>query len=298
LSGRGLGSPGVLRNFSHSRRRRVFWLRLAVASVISVGVLPASAVAGISPYQTSDALPGLRADIAAANATGGSKQLWSSTTLDLIANDVAGTTDMNVLVEDDPGEWASFFPPDVDSTNVLGFVSLSYPTLYHKILLAPTIYPAFALWFSTGSPQSNEYAFSVAAMSLIHEAFHWRLFSSDESTVNACALKYFPYYIEKDFNVPSTVTQSTTQDLPVTTTTTVPVTHVKVSKRRVKVHGKWVTRTKRTKTVTYVTKTETTYVSQPVTTTVANPLFDALVADSADFYGHQPPPYNAGTCSI
>lgn len=205
---------------------------------------------------------------------------------------------MNVLVEDDPIEWATFFPPGVDSANVLGFVSLSYAPLYHKIILAPAIYPAFASWFSTGTPQGNEYLFSVAVMSLIHESFHWRLMSGDESTVNACALKFFPYYVERDFSVPSTVSQTTTQDVPTTTTTTVPVTHIKVTKHRVKVRGKWVTKTKRTKVTTYVTKTQTTYVSQTVTTAVPNPLFQTLVADAADFYAHQPPPYNAGTCTV
>jgi hypothetical protein len=288
----------VLRDFSHIRGRRAFWLRLTLACVIAAGALPASALAGISRHPAGAGFTDVQGATAASNATALSKQLWSSTTLDLIANDVAGTTDMNVLVEDDPNEWATFFPPDVDSTSVLGFVSLSYPALYHKIILAPTIYPAFASWFSTGTPQGNEYLFSVAVMSLIHESFHWRLMSGDESTVNACALKFFPYYIERDFSVPSTVSQTTTQDVPTTTTTKVPVTHLKVTKYRVKVRGKWVTKTKRTKITTYVTKTTTTYVSQTVTTAVPNPLFQTLVADAADFYAHQPPPYNAGTCTV
>jgi hypothetical protein len=240
----------------------------------------------------------LIAAVVPANAAAANKQIWTSGTLNGIANDVAGTTDMTVLSEDDANEWATFFPPDADSENVLGFVGLQVPALYHTILLSPFVYAAFNSWGSTGTAQSNEYAFSVAAMSLIHESFHWRLFSGDESTVNACALKYFPYYIAKDFNVPETVTETTTQEVPVTTTTTVPVTHVKITKRRVKMNGTWVVRTTRTKLTTYKTQTVTTYQSSPVTETVANPLFQTLVADATDFYAHQPPPYNAGTCSV
>jgi hypothetical protein len=277
---------------------RLVWLCLAAACVVAAGALPASALAGISRQPLESAVPDGPVARTASNSTAISKQLWSSSALDQIANDVAGTTDMNVLVEDDPTEWVTFFPPEVDPTMVLGFVSLSYPPLYHKIVLSPSLYPAFGSWFSTGTPQGDEYPFSVAVMSLIHESFHWRLLSGDESTVNACALKYFPYYIERDFNVPSTVSQTTTQDVPTTTTTKVPVTHIKVTKHRVKVRGKWVVKTKRTKITTYVTKTETTVVSQTVTTSVPNPLFQTLVADSADFYAHQPPPYNAGTCSV
>jgi hypothetical protein len=240
---------------------------------------------------------GLIASVAPANAGAASRQLWTSTTLDRIANDVAGTTDMSVLSEDDAAEWATFLP-GTDSENVLGFVGLQVPFLYHKILLSPFVYSTFNTWGTTGTAQGNEYAFSVAAMSLIHESFHWRLFSGDESTVNACALKYFPDYIARDFNVPETVTQTTTQQVPVTTTTTVPVTHFKVIKRRVKMNGTWVMRRTLRAVTTYATKTVTSYESRPVTTTVPNPLFQTLVADASDFYAHQPPPYNAGVCSV
>jgi hypothetical protein len=240
----------------------------------------------------------LFAAVIPASAAAASKQIWASDTLSGIANDVAGTTDMSVLSEDDASEWATFFPPGTDTEGVAGFVELQYPPLYHKILLAPFVYAAFDSWFSTGTPQGNEYAFSEAAMTLIHESFHWRLFSGDESTVNACALKYFPYYLAKDFNVPETTTQTTIQDVPMTTTTRVPVIHIKVTKRRVKVHGTWVIRTTRSTFTTYTAQTTTSYSSQPVTTTVANPLFQTLVADVAAVYAHQPPPYNAGTCSV
>jgi hypothetical protein len=271
--------------------------RFFVAAAVTAAVLPASALAGARSHLASDALSGHSA-VTAANDSAVSKQLWSSTTLDQIADDIVGTTDMSVLVEDDATEWATFFPTTVDSTNVLGVVFLSYAPLYHKILVAPSLYPVFGAWFTNGSAVGDEYPFSVAAMTLIHESFHWKLLSGDESTVNACALKYLPFYLERDFQVPPTVTTTTTQLTPVTTTTKVPLKHTKVVKYRVKVHGKWVTKTKKVTTTTYVSKTETTYTSQPVTSTTPNPLFQTIVADAADFYAHQPPPYNAGTCSV
>jgi hypothetical protein len=240
----------------------------------------------------------LAAVVVPANAAAATKQLWVSNTLSGIANDVVGTTDMSVLSEDDAGEWATFFPLGTPSENVIGFVMFGYAPLYHEIFLAPAVYSAFNLWFSAGTPQGNEYAFSEAAMTLIHESFHWRLLSGDESTVNACALKYFPLYLAKDFNVPELVTQTTIQEVPVTTTTMVPVTHVKAIKHRVRVNGTWVTRTRRTTVTTYKPRTVTSYESHPVTSTVANPLFQTLVADASDFYSRQPPPYNAGVCSV
>lgn len=283
--------------FRHHSRRRALWLPACAAALAAAAALPATAAASTLRYPAGEGLPGARA-AAAVNQTAAAKTLWLSDTLDRIANDVAGTTDMNVLVEDDALEWATFFPAELDSANVLGFVALNYAPLYHKILIGPFAYPIFGSWMSTGTPAGNEYGFGVAAMTLIHESFHWRLMSGDESTVNACALKYLPTYLETDFNVPPTVTETTTTDVPTTTTKQVPVTKVKVTKYRVKVRGKWVTKTRRTKTTSFVTKTETTYVSTPVTTTVPNPLFTTIVADASDFYARQPPPYNAGTCSV
>ena len=104
-----------------------------------------------------------------------------------------------------------------DAPYVLGAVSFQPPPSpwYHTILISPLLYPVFGSWLSTGSPVGNEFPFAVAAMTLIHESFHWRLLSGDESTVNACALKYFPYYVARDFNVPPTITQTSTQTVPV-----------------------------------------------------------------------------------
>jgi hypothetical protein len=231
-----------------------------------------------------------------------SKSLWKGDTLNAIANDVVGASDMLVATEDDPVEWASFL--GADSEDTLGFVILQPPgsPLYHVIALAPYTYPVFNSWLSSGlAPTSfagNEYTFAVSAMTLIHESFHWRLFSGDESSVNACALKYFPYYVAKDFNVPASITEMTTQSTPVTTTTNVPVTHVAVVKKRVRVNGKWTIRRVRKTVTSYVARTTTTYVDQQVTTTEPNAVYETLVDDSIDFYQHQPPPYNSGTCPV
>jgi hypothetical protein len=225
-------------------------------------------------------------------------QLWRTDRLDQIANDIVGANDMAVVGEDDAVEWASFFPPTVDAENVLGFVILGDPRWNHLIFLSPYVYGVFSNWLATGTTDGNEYPFAIAAMSLVHESFHWKLDSGDESTVNACALKYLPTYLPTEFGVPASITQTTTQQVPVTTTTTKPVTHVKYVSKRVRVHGKWTMKRVKVTTTTYESVTTTTYESQTVTSQVPNPEFQSIVADAQDFYTHQPAPYNAGTCSV
>lgn len=225
-------------------------------------------------------------------------QLHASTALDAIANDIVGATDMVVALEDDPAEWQSFLGPE--ATEVLGFVMFQPPPspLYHAILLGPDSYPTWVAWFSSGSPAGNESEFAIAAMTLIHESYHWKLLSTDESAVNACAIRDFGYYVSKNFNVPATLTQTTTQRVPRQVTKQVRVTRSVTVKRRVKVKGRWTTRTKRVRVTTYVPRTTTVYVTTTTQTTVANPLFQTLVADAQSFYNGQPPPYNSGTCPV
>jgi hypothetical protein len=227
------------------------------------------------------------------------KSLHGYGQLNAIANDIVGATDMVVAVEDDPAEWQLFL--GLDSPDVLGFVIFepAPSPLYHAILLSPDIYPVFGSWLTAGTPPAgSELPFAISAMTLIHESFHWKLLSGDESAVNACALKYFPYYLERDFKVPQSIAQTTTQQVSVTTTTQVPVTKTKVIKKRVKVKGKWTVRTTRKHVTIFVPRTTTTNVDQPVTTTVPNPLYATLVADSILFYNQQPPPYNSGVCPV
>jgi hypothetical protein len=105
-------------------------------------------------------------------------------------------------------------------------------------------------------------------MTLIHESLHWGLFSSDEGRVNACALRAFPYVIQRDFNIPATITQTYTYTVKVV--------------RRVRRNGRWVN------VVRYVPRTGTQ--------TVDNPAYVALTQAAQAFYQLQPAPYSTGTC--
>jgi len=276
-------------------------VRVAVGGAALVAVTAmfgfAAATAGAAGYAHGDALHGAPWALAGAHPTI-LQQLWRNDRLNQIADDIVGASDMVVASEDDATEWASFFPPGTDSENVLGFVILGDPSFYHAIFLSPDVYQVFSNWLSTGTTQDNEYPFAIAAMTLVHESFHWRLYSGDESTVNACALKYLPTYLPREFGVPATITQTTTQQVPVTTTTTKPVKHVKYVNKRVKVRGKWKTKRVKVTTTTYTTVTTTTYEAQSVTTDIPNPEFQSILADANDFYVNQPAPYNAGVCSV
>jgi hypothetical protein len=226
-----------------------------------------------------------------------SNAFWRWDRIDAISVDVSGFGDMHVAFDDNADEWATILGPN--SVNVLGFMSFYYPTAFHRIFIGPRVYQAFVAYFTAGStPTGNEYEFSIALMTLIHESFHWRLNSADESTVNACALKWFGYYLIRDFNIQQTIEQQGTEEVPVETTTEVPVVHVRIVQKRVKVNGEWVTRPKRITTTTYRTETTTSYETRVVVTTVPNPLYTLILTDAATFYAQQPPPYNAGTCSV
>jgi hypothetical protein len=222
--------------------------------------------------------------------------LRGSQQLNGIADDIVTASDMNVAVEDDPVEWARLAGPQSDQ--VLGFVEFLAPPspYYHAILLSPQTYQAWQSWLSSGSPAGNEYPFAVAALTLIHESYHWKLMSGDESAVNACAIRDFGYWIAKDFNVPATIPETITQQVPHSVIRAVPTTKVVTVKKQVKLNGKWVVRKVRQRVRTYVTKTVTTYTTQTSQTTAANPEYQTLVADAHSFYASQPPPYNAGSC--
>lgn len=287
-------------------------IAVAVSLVLTLALAQASQAASPQPRSATWTHAGRSTSLGSApwgNATDGARgvrtvfgdagvsaQLHGDARLDLIADDIVGTTDMMVALEDDPVEWASFI--GADSTDVLGFVIFQPPPspLYHAILLAPALDQTFVDWLSSGTPAGNEQMFAEAAMSLIHESYHWKLLSGDESSVNACALRDFGYYIAKDFAVPATITQMTTQQVAKRITKRIAVTKLVVKKKRVKLNGRWVTRKVRQHVKRYVLKTTTVHVPRSVQTTVANPLYDTLVADAQAFYNSQPPPYNAGSC--
>src|SRR4051812_5102971 len=122
---------------------------------------------------------------------------------------------------------------------------------------------------------------ATAILTLTHESYHLRFDSSDESRVNACALRDFGSVLVNQFAVPQTVEQS--QSAPVTATV-----RVRQAIWRT-IHGKRVRRY----VYRYVSKT--TYVASTVT--VANPAYESLVSAAQSFVVSQPPPYNSGTCS-
>lgn len=218
---------------------------------------------------------GAAALVFAVTAQATSKQLWYSARVDQIAGNIAGKS-VQVLGEDDWNEWASFLPGE-DPRAVLGFtypLADSSSVLYHKIFINPDLWPTLSNAAVSGAERSgsSRYMTAVAIMSLTHEAYHQRLISLDESRVNACALKAFPEVLSREFGVQPTVT----------TSNRVP-SQVRI-RYRVRYHHKWVNR--------YRWKT----VWRSVTSTAPNSVFNEYVADAQDFYSHQPPPYNAGTC--
>lgn len=211
----------------------------------------------------------------AVTAQASSKQVWYSARVDQIAGNIAGKS-VQVLGEDDWNEWASFLPGE-DPRAVLGFtypLADSSSVLYHKIFINPDLWPMLSNAAVSGAERSgsSRYMTAVAIMSLTHEAYHQRLISLDESRVNACALKAFPEVLSREFGVQPTVT----------TSNRVP-SQVRI-RYRVRYHHRWVNR--------YRWKT----VWRSVTSTAPNSVFNEYVADAQDFYSHQPPPYNAGTC--
>lgn len=251
----------------------------------------AKATDGASSVEPFGFAPSISMNVARSNG------LVTYDSLNAIADDIVGASDMNVAVENDPTEW-SFLTLSPDAQDILGFVRLFSPPSYHQIFLGPQTYPAWQAWFASGSPAGNESDFAVAAFTLIHESFHWRLVSTDENTVNACALSWFGYYLNRDFNVPATVTQTSTESVPQTTVKRVAVKKMVKTSRWVRVGGKLVRRTVTKPVTTYVNKTVTTYVDQTVTTTVPNPVYTTLVSDAQAFYAGQPSNYNTGSCSI
>ena len=75
--------------------------------------------------------------------------------LNVIADDIVGASDMNVAVENDPNEWA-LLTLSPDSQNILGFVALFSRSWYHRIFLGPQTYPTWQAWFASGSPAGDE----------------------------------------------------------------------------------------------------------------------------------------------
>jgi hypothetical protein len=181
-------------------------------------------------------------------------------------------------------DWSAFG----GGSNVLGLVSFNaYPGY---IFLSPGVGPSVTTLLQQGPSVDHEDldAEAVSLMTLIHESYHWRFYSGDEATVNACALRDFPYWLTQEVGVQSTVQESQT--------TYVTVAHNKVVTKYV---WKWKKVNGKRKRVRVNVRTHvTTYEQEPRITysTVPNPTYQEMINDSRSFYASQPYPYNSGKC--
>ena len=212
--------------------------------------------------------------------------------IDSIGQQLTGYSDIEVDGEDNPYEWGQLLGVlgDVSpAEQTLGFVTIyeppGFPT-YHRIYLSPSVWPV--LMQSINGDWSNPTGEAIAIFALTHEALHYRLFSSDEGLVNACALKIFPAVLSAYFNMQPTVSEPTQveHDKPL----------FKTVKRfsYVRVDGK---RVRRARLLRVRAGTAVTYTDDGPPITVPNPTYSALVFDAQTFYASQPPPYSTGSCS-
>jgi hypothetical protein len=210
-----------------------------------------------------------------------SKQLWHSTHYDTIASTLAGFP-IVAAGEDDYNEWGSFLYPE-NPYAVLGFTMIDAPPsspVYHAIFLAPPIWSTLTQIDSGGIDSVPRADAARAILTLTHEAYHQRLYSADESRVNACALRDFGSTIQSQFGVAPTVEK---------TVTTPVVTYHQVRKTV------WRTvKGKRVRRYVYRSVPQTTYRDDTVVSD--NPTFSELVGSAQTFVASQPPPYNSGTC--
>jgi hypothetical protein len=214
-------------------------------------------------------------------AEASSKQLWHSNRYDTMASTLAGFP-IVAAGEDDYNEWGSFLN-GTDPYAVLGFTFVYAPStspIYHTIFLAPPIWSTLNKIDSGGIDSVARSDAAMSILTLIHESYHQRLYSGDESRVNACALRDFGSTIEGQFGVSPTVEE--------TVTTPVVTTH-KVRK------AVWRTiKGKRVKRYVYKLVSTTTYRDDTVVSD--NPTYVELVGAAKTFVAGQPYPYNTGTC--
>ena len=201
---------------------------------------------------------------------------------------------MTLVMEDNPADWVA----RSGNARTLGFVCIiAYPGhwCYHRIFVAPPISTALGLqsqryvWDMINGGLVSPFDAALAVIAVIHESYHYRLFSRDESRVQACTIRDFPVWLESAFRVPRTVQQ--TQTMPQVVQEQVRQRYrvrvwVRRNGSRVRV---WVTRYR------WVTLEKTVYVQRVVT--VANPIFDGLVRTANAIHAAEAPPYGGGTCS-
>lgn len=228
----------------------------------------------------------------APTANAAEKTLWYDDTYDGIARTISGVSDIRVLMEDDPNVWAANTDP-----GVLGFVCIYCGPgdgRYHRIFVAPSVATALGLqahvhwWDTLGNNPAPSRETVFALIAFVHESYHWRLLSTDESRVQACAIRDLPFWLENQFHVPSTVQQ--TQTVPQEVTRDVRTSYRALKK--VKRKGKWVWVW--VKRYQWETVTETVYVQQTVT--LPNPVYAGVVNAANAIHAAEAPPYSGGTC--
>lgn len=229
---------------------------------------------------------------AVGSASAASKGLSHAVQIDAIGQQLSGYADVEVDGENDPYEWGQLLGILGDTSpadQTLGFVTLfalpGSPT-YHRIFISPSEWGS--LLQAANGDWSDAYNEAVAVFDLTHEATHYRLFSTDEGRVNACALQLFPTVISTYFGVPATISQPTSVEHDTPIYSRVKRVHY------VRVHGK---RVRRVRYVRVQTGATVTYTDDGPPTTVPNPTYTSLVLDAQSFYASQPPPYSTGTCS-
>jgi hypothetical protein len=247
-------------------------------------LLPSTAAASPNTYDKALAVDVRTSEPVAPPAVGAgaaSKQLWHSTRYDTIASTLAGFP-IVAAGEDDYNEWGSFLNGE-DPYAVLGFTYVYVPSsspLYHVIFLAPRIWSTLGQIDSGGIDSVTRADAAMAILTLTHEAYHQRLYSGDESRVNACSLRDFGSTIQGQFGVSPTVEE---------TVTTPVVTYHKVRK------AVWKTvKGKRVRRYVYRLVPQTTYRDDVVVSD--NPTYGELIGAAQTFVASQPPPYNTGTC--
>jgi hypothetical protein len=237
----------------------------------------------------------------AGTAAAAAKTVWTSQTYAPLVQEMSGVPDEQLDLEDDATDWLAV-TQSPDAADILGFTCPFDLTVgdvcYHRIFVAPLVTQQLygtipistsgtyqPIWARLQSGTEDPFDGAMAIMTLIHEAYHNRLQSSDESLVNTCALRDFGYWLSKDFQVPATVT----------TTTNVQSRQAHRKRTRLRHHRRVHGRMRTWYTHKWVTRYRT--VTVPQTAESPNPLYGTLVADAEAFYNSQPPPYNAGTCT-
>jgi hypothetical protein len=229
--------------------------------------------------------------VIAPSARAAHSQLWHLTQLDSVGQQLSGYPDMQVVGEDDPYEWGQvlgLLRTTTAAGDIVGYARiLALPGSYgyQEILIGPQEWQFLVR--ATDGDWSDIYDEAFAVLTLIHESYHYRLFSFDEGRVNACAIRDFPTVISNYFGVAATVTQTSQveHDVPA----------YKTMKRTayVTVKGK---RVRRVRLVRIRSGVRVTYTAGPPIS-VSNPVYAGLVADAQTEYSQQPPPYSTGVCS-